>query len=71
MVNGSLSRQSSGLSDAQAHARMKAAALAQLENPNDLDPIMELSQETYRYDTNRGLGLLQPDAAGHRQPRAE
>ena len=53
VVNGSLSRQSSGLSDQQAHARVKEAALRQLDNPNDEDPIMELSQETYRYDATR------------------
>ena len=53
VVNGSLSRQSSGLSDQQAHARVKEAALRQLDNPNDGDPIMELSQETYRYDATR------------------
>ena len=32
---------------------MKEAALRQLDNPNDGDPIMELSQETYRYDATR------------------
>ena len=53
VVNGSLSRQSSGLSDQQAHARVKEAALRQLDNPNDGDPIMELSQEVYRYDATR------------------
>ena len=53
VVNGSLSRQSSGLSDQQAHARVKEAALRQLDYPNDGDPILELSQEFYRYDANR------------------
>ena len=53
VVNGSLSRQSSGLSDQQAHARVKEAALRQLDSPNDGDPIMELSQEVYRYDATR------------------
>ena len=53
VVNGSLSRQSSGLSDQQAHARVKEAALRQLDSPNDGDPIMELSQEVYRYDAIR------------------
>ena len=53
VVNGSLSRQSSGLSDQQAHARVKEAALRQLDNPNDGDPILELSQEVYRYDATR------------------
>ena len=53
VVNGSLSRQSSGLSDQQAHARVKEAALRQLDNPNDGDPIMALSQEVYRYDATR------------------
>ena len=53
VVNGSLSRQSSGLSDQQAHARVKEAALRQLDSPNDGDPIMELSQEVYRYDVTR------------------
>ena len=32
---------------------MKEAALSQLDNPNDGDPIMELSQETYRFDATR------------------
>ena len=50
VVNGSLSRQSSGLSDQQAHARVKEAALRQLDSPNDGDPILDLSQEVYRYD---------------------
>eukprot|EP00439_Symbiodinium_sp_Y106_P020317 s8192_g2.t1 len=53
VVNGSLSRQSNGLSDQQAHARVKEAALRQLDNPSDGDPIMEVSQEVYRYDATR------------------
>ena len=32
---------------------MKEAALRQLDSPNDGDPIMELSQETYRHDATR------------------
>ena len=70
VVNGSLSRQSSGLSDAQAHARVKAAA-RQLGNPNDGDPIMELSQETYRYDANRDWAFstrpCRPSTTGRRR----
>ncbi|CAE7869557.1 pfh1, partial [Symbiodinium sp. KB8] len=44
-----------------AHARVKEAALRQLDSPNDGDPIMELSQEVYRYDVQ--VALRQPMGA--------
>ena len=45
--NVALSRQSEGLSDAQAARNLKASVLAQLGNPEPNDIILELSDETY------------------------
>ena len=46
-LNVALSRQSEGLSDAQAARNLKASVLAQLGNPEPNDIILELSDETY------------------------
>ena len=46
-LNVTLSRQSEGLSDAQAARNLKASVLAQLGNPEPNDIILELSDETY------------------------
>ncbi|CAE6935233.1 unnamed protein product [Symbiodinium natans] len=52
-LNVTLSRQSEGLSDAQAARNLKASALAQLGNPEPNDIIWELSDETYYLDATR------------------
>ena len=52
-LNVALSRQSEGLSDAQAARNLKASVLAQLENPEPNDIILELSDETYYLDATR------------------
>ena len=52
-LNVALSRQSEGLSDAQAARNLKASVLAQLGNPEPNDIILELSDETYYLDAMR------------------
>ena len=52
-LNVALSRQSEGLSDAQAARNLKASVLAQLGNPEPNDIILELSDETYYLDATR------------------
>ena len=52
-LNVALSRQSEGLSDAQAARNLKASVLAQLGNPEPNDMILELSDETYYLDATR------------------
>ena len=52
-LNVALSRQSEGLSDAQAARNLKASVLTQLGNPEPNDIILELSDETYYLDATR------------------
>ena len=52
-LNVALSRQSEGLSDAQAARNLKASVLAQLGNPEPNDIILELSDESYYLDATR------------------
>ena len=52
-LNVTLSRQSEGLSDAQAARSLRASVLAQLGNPEPNDIILELSDETYYLDATR------------------
>ena len=52
-LNVALSRQSAGLSDAQAARSLKASVLAQLGNPEPNDSILELSDESYYLDATR------------------
>ena len=52
-LNVALSRQSEGLSDAQAARNLKASVLAQLGNPVPNDIILELSDESYYLDATR------------------
>ena len=52
-LNVALSRQSEGLSDAQAARNLRASVLAQLGNPEPNDIILELSDETYYLDATR------------------
>ena len=52
-LNVALSRQSEGLSDAQAARNLRASVLAQLGNPEPNDIIRELSDETYYLDATR------------------
>ena len=52
-LNVALSRQSEGLSDAQAARNLRASVLAQLGNPEPNDIILELSDETYYLDATK------------------
>ena len=52
-LNVALSRQSEGLSDAQAARNLKASVLVQLGNPEPNDIILELSDESYYLDATR------------------
>ena len=52
-LNVALSRQSEGLSDAQAARNLKASVLTQLGNPEPNDIILELSDESYYLDATR------------------
>ena len=65
-LNVALSRQSEGLSDAQAARNLKASVLAQLGNPEPNDIILELSDETY-YE---GVDLQPAGHAGRGRPGA-
>eukprot|EP00439_Symbiodinium_sp_Y106_P025325 s7039_g3.t1 len=65
-LNVALSRQSEGLSDAQAARNLKASVLAQLGNPEPNDIMLELSDETY-YE---GVDLQPAGHAGRGRPGA-